>query len=54
MANMTMSMSMIHLYSAESRSISTALCVPSGSDEIGSFSATEAVAGERQVTETVQ
>jgi len=35
-----MSMSIIDWYSAESRSISTALCVLSGSDEIRSFSAT--------------
>ena len=34
-----MSMSIVALYSAESWSISTALCVLSGNDEIGSFSA---------------
>jgi len=34
-----MSLSIIDLYSAESWSISTALCVLSGNDEIGSFSA---------------
>jgi len=36
---MSMSMSIIDLYSAESWSISTALCALSGNDEIGSFSA---------------
>ena len=36
--SMSMSMSIVDLYSAESRSISTALCVLSGNDEIGSFS----------------
>ena len=37
--SLPMSMSMIDLYSTESWSISTALCVLSGGDEIGSFSA---------------
>ena len=53
----SMSMSVIDLYSAESWSISTALCVLSGNDEIGSFSAIVWSCcwwAEHWVTETVR